>query len=673
MATHFLFRTLINHPAWLWALAVLSVAAPATLKALNPSNAAEDTGAPRTDALAAGPAVAADAGEARFYVVDVGHGNAVFVLAPSGEVMLIDTGSVRTADRVLAFMAQNNIRKIDCLVASHFEDDHMGAAARIAEKVPVLCFVDHGESVVYGKDDAWWRQHRGPWFREGMGKLYDESFDVYRAARGKARHIVVKAGDRVPITGLDVVVVSSAGKVITQPLEGAGAPSPACAGVDRRAEDDAEDGQSVGVVVRFGKFRFADFGDLTWNTANALFCPKNLIGTVDAYLITHHAQSLPRDLGDYYYGLSSCSPAEVNGLHPRVAILSLGALGHRGGTPDAIKAVQGVPGLDLWQTEFIRDGGEKGCNGPEQFIANLGEKSDKVPYIELAANADGSFAAMNSRNGCTRKYPAQLPIARLAQVTWRVGDLQKARQFYGGVMGFEEAFQEKDAQGQGRGLWFKVNDDQFVAFLPGAGGEGECRLDRVSLLTPDIRRAHQMLRARGLACGDVQAEADGNPHFWFADPDGTRLDLVQYMPGSRQSEARGKTNGVTRISDHMQHVGLAVANRDASMTFYCNSLGFWETTRGGPAPDDIRWINLMMPGTHGDYIELMVHAADPLAGRQHICFAVPDIQQAHKLLLERGLPANFKPFHSKEGLWLMNLRDPNGLRVEFMEIKQIAQ
>jgi len=349
--------------------------------------------------------IADNSARSHFYFVDVGSGNAAFVVAPSGEVMMLDAGPTRAADRILAFMEQNGIRKIDWLVVSHFEDDHMGAAARIAEKVPILHFVDHGESVVYGKDDEWWKDRRGFWFREGMGRQYDQSYDIYRTARERARHIVVKPGDRVPIPGLEVVVVSGAGKVITQPLEGAGAANPDCAGVDRQAEDDAEDGQSVGVVVRHGKFRFIYLGDLTWNTANSLFCPRNLIGTVDAYLVTHHAQSMPREFGEYYYGLSACSPAEVHGLNPRAAILSLGALGHKRGAPDAMKALHGVVGLDLWQTEYVREGGEAGYNGPEPFIANVGEKSDKVPYIELSAGADGSFTMTNSRNGYTKQYP----------------------------------------------------------------------------------------------------------------------------------------------------------------------------------------------------------------------------------------------------------------------------
>ena len=46
------------------------------------------------------------------------------------------------------------------------------------------------------------------------------------AARDKARHIPVKAGDSIPVKGVDVTVVSAAGKVIGRPLvKGAAAPA----------------------------------------------------------------------------------------------------------------------------------------------------------------------------------------------------------------------------------------------------------------------------------------------------------------------------------------------------------------------------------------------------------------------------------------------------------------
>jgi competence protein ComEC len=170
-------------------------------------------------------------------------------------------------------------------------------------------------------------------------------------------------------------------------------------------EDDAEDGQSVGVVIANGKFRFIYLGDLTWNSSNRLFCPTNKVGTVDVYLVTHHAQSMSNELGEYYHGLSCCSPAEVRGLNPRVGLLSMGKEGHGRGTPDAIKTVLETPGLDLWQTEKITSGGEAGFNSKDDMIANVGEPSAKVPYIKVVANPDGSFTVSNSRNDFSKSYP----------------------------------------------------------------------------------------------------------------------------------------------------------------------------------------------------------------------------------------------------------------------------
>jgi competence protein ComEC len=163
----------------------------------------------------------------------------------------------------------------------------------------------------------------------------------------------------------------------------------------------------VGTVLRDGKFRFVYLGDLTWNHANDLFCPANMIGPVDAYLVTHHGQSMTDKLGPYYFGLSCCSAAEVNGLHPRATILSMGAQGHKEATPAAIQLLREMPGLDLWQTEFITEGGEQGFNGKEQFIANMGEKSEQVPYIKLVADGDGSFSVTNSRNRFSKQYPVR--------------------------------------------------------------------------------------------------------------------------------------------------------------------------------------------------------------------------------------------------------------------------
>src|SRR5438093_8349205 len=75
---------------------------------------------------------------ATFYLVDIGHGNVGFWISPSGETMLLDCGPGRAVNRIYDFMQQNNIAKIDYIVISHFEEDHMGAAAALSQKVPIV-------------------------------------------------------------------------------------------------------------------------------------------------------------------------------------------------------------------------------------------------------------------------------------------------------------------------------------------------------------------------------------------------------------------------------------------------------------------------------------------------------------------------------------------------------
>jgi catechol 2,3-dioxygenase-like lactoylglutathione lyase family enzyme len=62
----------------------------------------------------------------------------------------------------------------------------------------------------------------------------------------------------------------------------------------------------------------------------------------------------------------------------------------------------------------------------------------------------------------------------------------------------------------------------------------------------------------------------------------------------------------------------------------------------------------------------MVHAADPASRRDHICFEVPDIQKAYKLLVSQGMSDRVRPRIASNHRWVMNLADPSGIRVEIM-------
>ena len=309
------------------------------------------------------------------YFIDVEGGQATLLVAPSGQSMLVDAGwpgnNGRDAGRIAAAAKLAGINQIDYLLVTHHHLDHVGGVPEVAAKIPVITFVDHGPNT---ETDA------------GARKLSA----AYEKAREGRKHLAVKAGDRIPLEGVDVRIVESGGQGIVRPLEGAGAANAVCAGVKPQEADPSENAQSVGFLLTYGKFRIADFGDLTWNKELALVCPKNLLGAAEVYVVTHHGMDI------------SNSPAIVQALHPKVAIMDNGA--KKGGTPQAWATIKNSPGLeDLWQLHYSIAGGA-GHNSPEELIANPEGGPDQGNWIKLTARADGSFTVLNGRNKFQKTY-----------------------------------------------------------------------------------------------------------------------------------------------------------------------------------------------------------------------------------------------------------------------------
>ncbi|MFB3829250.1 MAG: VOC family protein [Bryobacteraceae bacterium] len=261
-----------------------------------------------------------------------------------------------------------------------------------------------------------------------------------------------------------------------------------------------------------------------------------------------------------------------------------------------------------------------------------------------------------------------LPITRLAGMHYMVKDMERTQQFYTGVLGLERAFEAPCEADGAVCAYFKLNDDQYMVFSAGAVPAEGFRLRGVAMLTPDAATLRAMLEQRGLKPDPVRKGADGSLHVVLADPFGMPIDFVEYAPGSLQARNRGKFLGPRRVTEQLYHAAIAVEGPERGMAFYRDKLGFKESMRGGPN-QEIRWINMDMPGTriNGDYIEQMVHTAFPASARQHICFAAADMQAAYKAIVANGLSGGFKPFLATNNHWIMNLKDPHGIRVEMME------
>ncbi len=316
-------------------------------------------------------------------------GQSTLFVSPSGQSLLVDTGwpGARDAGRIVSVAKLAGVSQIDYLVLTHYHADHAGGVVDLAGLIPIKNFVDHG-------------------LPQEEVRNVPQNYAAYLTVRGKGRHIQVKPGDKIPIAGLDVQVISSAAETITKPLPGAGAANSLCtnsAPKDEVADPliSGENKQSVGMVISLGKFRVGDFGDLTWNKEHDLACPNNLIGALDVYIVSHHGQDI------------SSNPVLVKAEHPRVAIMDNGAL--KGGAVATFETLKSSPGLeDLWQLHYAVDA--KDHNMPEKFIANQGTggtaatgvpDEGTVNYIQLTAHPDGGFTVKNSRNGFQKEYPAK--------------------------------------------------------------------------------------------------------------------------------------------------------------------------------------------------------------------------------------------------------------------------
>jgi competence protein ComEC len=338
------------------------------------------------------------------YVIDVEGGNATLLVPPSGESLLIDTGNVapeaaiRDAERILAATQDARLTQIDHLIITHWHGDHFGGVAELAKRIPIKHFIDHGANV-----------QPAPAADDFIAKVYPELY-------AKARHTVVKPGDKIAVAGLDVRVVTAAGETIKTALPGAGAPNPYCASF-KPGENNAEDPMSVGVHIKFGKFRTVHLGDLTKNKEFELMCPNNRIGSIDLLLGLHHGLN------------SSNSEVMVHATHPRVAIINNGT--RKGGQPDVMMVLHTSPGLeDLWQMHFSQLSGQE-YTVPSIFIANMSDDPltampvapisapppgpDAPPppahngpayWIKVSAQTDGTFTVTNTRNGFSKTYRA---------------------------------------------------------------------------------------------------------------------------------------------------------------------------------------------------------------------------------------------------------------------------
>lgn len=311
----------------------------------------------------------------KIYFIDVEGGQCTLIVSPKGESLLVDTGwpgfNGRDADRIAKQAKKAGVKQIDWLLITHFHTDHVGGITLLMDRMVVRNLISHGNNTESGRNaDLLWRQ-------------YDE-------ARQKAKEMIVKPGDMIPVKGLEIEVITARGEILpgTAKLAAGAGPNEHCAGVQPKNADPTENARSIGFLLRYGNFRFLDLADLTWNKEMDVACPVNKVGKVDLYLTNHHGLA------------QSNNPAMVYALGAKAMIMNNGD--KKGGEAVAIDSMRKAPGLkDFWQLHYSINAG-KDHNVEDPYIANLTAPGGF--HFEVTAKENGSFTIVNQRNKFSKTY-----------------------------------------------------------------------------------------------------------------------------------------------------------------------------------------------------------------------------------------------------------------------------
>jgi catechol 2,3-dioxygenase-like lactoylglutathione lyase family enzyme len=224
---------------------------------------------------------------------------------------------------------------------------------------------------------------------------------------------------------------------------------------------------------------------------------------------------------------------------------------------------------------------------------------------------------------------------------------------------------------------FYANHAQYVELLPPPVAGQDHRLNRVAFATSDAEGLRKYLASKDLPVPDaVTVESDGSRSFVVHDPEGNPVEFTQQGKHAPASPPAAALEG--RTSTHIMHAGYVVRDRTALDHFYKDLLGFHLYWQGGAKPGDIDWVMMQVPDG-SDWIEYMLYLPkDPsraaLASADHIAPGVDSVAALQHRLESRGwkAPAGRDPqVLGVDGKLQLDLNDPDGTRVEFMEFRAV--
>ncbi|WP_010651455.1 ComEC/Rec2 family competence protein [Oceanobacillus massiliensis] len=83
--------------------------------------------------------------EMEIHFIDVGQGDSMFIRTPMNRTILVDGGPPGAGDEIVSYLKKQNIKKLDLVVATHPDMDHIGGLPEVMKHIEVKEILDTGK------------------------------------------------------------------------------------------------------------------------------------------------------------------------------------------------------------------------------------------------------------------------------------------------------------------------------------------------------------------------------------------------------------------------------------------------------------------------------------------------------------------------------------------------
>ncbi|WP_144511868.1 MBL fold metallo-hydrolase [Bacillus sp. FJAT-22090] len=203
--------------------------------------------------------------EMSVHFIDVGQGDSILIQSPEGKTMLIDGGPGEAGEEVVDYLEKLGVNKLDYVVGTHPDADHIGGLLSVLNSIQVNNFVDSG------------KEHTTQTYENMLQLILDM----------KIPFIVPSIGDTIPLdSDMKITVLNN----------GDGADEPNAA--------------SIVLKVQYGEVSFLLTGDAEASLEKSMIKRFDLKSTI--LKAGHHGSA------------TSSTAAFIRAVQPEVTILSYG-------------------------------------------------------------------------------------------------------------------------------------------------------------------------------------------------------------------------------------------------------------------------------------------------------------------------------------------------------------